>query len=522
MSRIIRANQSQPTVLWVMLLAILLVYLSFPTKNYYWDGIDFAHTIESASRVDTSLVHPNHLIYNLVGYLFYKLLRGMVANLRAVAALQILNSLLSASCAYVLFLILKSSLRSLYVSLCLTLLFAFSATWWRFSTDADAYVPSVLFLLISFYLILPNRKPKPFLVALTFSVAMCFHQLAILFGPVIVLGLFLQTESRGLKERIITVFEFGAPAFLLTVGAYYLCFHLASGRSDLVSFLHWTTSFSPEAGGFSFNLGSDMAYTLRGHARLFLGGRINLIKGLVNPLIGLLMFVLVVVIVLFTYVVLTSFSKPSLRWLRSLQRDQQHRKLVLLSLSWFLVYLIFLFFWIPQNTFYRLFYLPALIVLAGVVVKSSTSHGAHERKYRLALFVAAVSLANFLFLIFPYSHEEKYPPLAFAREMSKAWPAGTVVYYAMDNSDNSLVRYFNPATNWKSLDSLKPPAWEKELHDIYSKGAAAWLDYSAIDRLSSTPDGAAWLSRHAKQESRRELVNQAFKIRFVQIGPDTR
>lgn len=68
---------------------------------------------------------------------------------------------------------------------------------------------------------------------------------------------------------------------------------------------------------------------------------------------------------------------------------------------------------------------------------------------------------------------------------------------------------------------MKPAALENELHDIYSKGEAAWLDYSAIDRLSSTPDGAAWLSRHAKQESRRELVNQAFKIRFVQIVPNT-
>ena len=79
-----------------MLLAIPLIYLGFPTRNYYWDGIDFADTIESASRVDTSLVHPNHLIYNLVGYLFYKLLRGIGANLRAVAALQILNGILSA------------------------------------------------------------------------------------------------------------------------------------------------------------------------------------------------------------------------------------------------------------------------------------------------------------------------------------------------------------------------------------------------------------------------------------------
>jgi hypothetical protein len=348
---------------------------------------------------------------------------------------------------------------------------------------------------------------------------MCFHQLAVLFAPVIVLGLFLQTDSRGLKQKVIKVLQFSVSCFALTVGGYYLCFHLASGKSDLISFLHWITSFSPD-GGFSFNFGGALTYTLRGHARLLFGGRFNLIKGLMSPLIIATMLALAVTGPLLIYVTLKNLQKP-LHWLHALQPDQKQKYLLLLSLVWFAVYLIFLFFWIPQNTFYRLFYLPTLIVLAGVVVTSSMSHDAHERRYRLALLVAAVSLANFLFLIFPYSHEEKYPPLAFAREMSKAWPAGTVVYYAMDNSDNSLVRYFNPATNWKSLDSMKPAALENELHDIYSTGAAAWLDYSAIDRLSSTPDGAAWLSRHAKQESQSELVNQAFKIRFVQIVPNT-
>src|SRR6185369_13378817 len=105
-----------------------------PTRVYYWDGIVFAQAIEDASRLNPALVHPNHLIYNFAGYIFYKLMRALGADIRALTALQILNSLLSALCAGVLFSILRQTLRSFYISFCLALLFAFSATWWKFST----------------------------------------------------------------------------------------------------------------------------------------------------------------------------------------------------------------------------------------------------------------------------------------------------------------------------------------------------------------------------------------------------
>ena len=159
--------------------AVAVVYLLFPTRVYYWDGIVFAQAVEDAAALNPSLVHPNHLIYNFVGYLFYKLLRSLGAEMRALTALQILNSLLSAACARFFFSILFDTLRSFYVAMCLTVLFAFSATWWKFSTDANAYVPSVLFLLISFYLVLPRQKARPLLLAITFFVSLAFHQLAV-------------------------------------------------------------------------------------------------------------------------------------------------------------------------------------------------------------------------------------------------------------------------------------------------------------------------------------------------------
>src|SRR5689334_9018510 len=184
-------NLRHPAAPWLLFIATAVIYFAFPTRVYYWDGITFAQTIEDASSLSPSLVHPNHLVYNFAGYLFYKLLRTFGIELRALTALQILNSLFSTICAGVLFAILKDTLRSFYLAVCLTLLFAFSATWWKFSTDANAYVPSVLFLLVSFYLVLPQRRARPWLVALTFFLSMAFHQLAVLMFPVLALGVYL-------------------------------------------------------------------------------------------------------------------------------------------------------------------------------------------------------------------------------------------------------------------------------------------------------------------------------------------
>src|SRR2546428_7365711 len=100
---------------WVLAAFVLLIYLSFPTRNYYWDGISFAQTIEDAQGLHPSLIHPSHLIYNVVGYLFYRVIRLVGIDIRALTALQLMSSVLSAMCAFVLFHILRSAFRSIYI-----------------------------------------------------------------------------------------------------------------------------------------------------------------------------------------------------------------------------------------------------------------------------------------------------------------------------------------------------------------------------------------------------------------------
>ena len=387
---------------WLIFIAIALIYLLFPTRVYYWDGITFAQTIEGVTSLKPSLVHPNHLIYNFVGYIFYKLLHSLGTDIRALTALQILNCLLSAVCARSFFSILFDTLRSLYLSVCLTLLFAFSATWWKFSTDADAYIPSVLFLLISFYLVLPKQKARPLLLAFTFFIAMAFHQLAVLMWPVLALGVYLQNGELSFKRRVFNAAYFSAVAAVLIIASYAYLFYLASGSSDPHRLLSWAASYSPDA-DTGFNFWSNLRYSLRGQVRLFFGGRFNLLK--VNPGLIVLMICLISVTVLLLYDVLRSLVKRvALGTLPKLRLETRQKTVLLLSLLWTIVYVVFLFFWLPQNTFYRLFYVPALILLLGLLLAAAPRRAAQRRT--LAAFVIAVALANFVFMIYPFSRED--------------------------------------------------------------------------------------------------------------------
>jgi hypothetical protein len=490
-------RQSAP---WLLFIAIALIYLLFPTRNYYWDGIIFAQSIEDATSLNSSLVHPNHLIYNYAGYIFFKLLRSLGAEIRALTALQILSSILGAACARVFFSILFDTLRSLYLAVCLTLLFAFSATWWKFSTDANAYIPSVLFLLISFYLVLPDRKARPLLLAVMFFISLAFHQLAVLMWPALAVGVYLQDGEFSIRQRSLNAFYFSAVAAVLIIATYGYLFYLASGTFDVQRLLSWTASYSPDA-DTRFNVWSNLQYSLRGQVRLFFGGRFNLLKGLMNPLVLVLIAALVAAVAFVLFNVLRSLTilrggGPKLRL------EKRQKTVLVLSLLWALVYLVFLYFWLPQNTFYRLFYLAPLILLLGLLLSAVQNRVTKRRT--LAAFVVAVAVANFLFLIYPFSHVEKYPPLAFALEMNREWPPGTVIYYGAANSDQALVRYFNPSTHWKLL---RP--------ESMTTLGAAWLETTAIDQISSTAAGADWLRTHTR--SLKELNDGAYKIRFIQV-----
>ncbi len=439
-----------------LLLAPLALYLAFPTRNYYWDGVRFAIEIEKNLPL-SALAQPNHLIYELCGAWLYDAFDAMGFPVRALYLMQVANCLLAGSAVILLFKILRGKGWTNGRSLIAAWIFGFSATWWKFASDANAYVPAIFLLLCAYALIGSPRWV--WLAGLATAGAMLFHELAILFLPV---GLILLWKHRALLLTYLT-------AALAPVAIAYAWAYEAANPGQ--SFWRWITSHSADS-AFSFNPLKDLGYTLRGTVRLVFGGRWpDLVP---NPLSIAVCVLLAAAAAGFVFYASRAFPWKSISAPRAL-------------ICWIAVYVAFLFLWMPQNTFYRLFYLAPLIVL---LAPEATRAG--------GLFVGVVLLWNFAFLIYPESRTEFNVPLRFALAEHAAWPGGSAIMFHRFHPDLWTISYFNQQASWIGLDN---PDLNQMNYDLaYARGneKPLWVEQTAYELLDGSAEGRQWLAAHER------------------------
>jgi len=501
--------------------ATCAVYLAAPTKNYFFDGLKFAQSIEDSKSLSPALIDPNHLIYRVVGYLVFRASVGAGLHVRALSVLQSLSSFVAALTTFLFFCTMCGAFGSPRLAAVLTLLLGFSATWWKFATDADCYIPSVFFLVICFHLLLPERPSRPWLVAAAHSTAMVFHQIALPFFPAALVGLLTQTAGQSWRRRLATLLVYVSGTILLTSIAYTLGFSLTQEEHRLPAFLRWITTRAPDA-TFRFSLRNNLLLSLRGNVRLFLGGRVNFAAAAMPEFTVISIVVLTILFLLLSVLIV----RPRRRGGPSYTRDRGPREnsapLLWPSVTWVVAYLVFLFFWLPQDTYYRLFYLPAILTLLGVFLKYANDRVGSEIRRAMPVAVAIIALSNFTFLILPYSTLTANPPLRFALEMNQVWRGNAVVYYATDSPDVWLLRYFSPGTRWLFLEDPDLGMIEKDLKRIYSEGHKVWIETSAIDALTSRyANFPEWLEEHSQGTQRYQLIYPGYRFRIDQVLPLT-
>jgi hypothetical protein len=497
-------EEARPAPAWMnaaLAGVVLLIYAVLPTKNYYWDGISFAQNIEQAGGLKspdfwTNLIHPNHLIYNFVGYLAWISVRGLGFHVRALSVLQAINMVSAAASTWLLQRTLLRITRSMYLSTALTAVFAFSAIFWKYATDANAYVPSVLFLIAAFYALISGSRRRPLLVGLLHVCAMLIHQLAVLFFPAAALGVFLRGGWRDLWRYCLV-------AAGITLPAYFTGFWLQRHETSLLAFVRWLTGHSPDV-SFSFNVPRNFATTIESYTRLYFGGTGRLLQFFGPFMLVTLVLLAMTLVTLIVAVVRYRADLRLMQWPRG-ESDSLR-----VSWMWLAAYVVFLFFWLPGNTFYKLFCLPAIMFIAGQWLAQYRG----PRRNRLALLAATIALANLALFIYPYSRPEYNQSLRFATRMQPLWSDRTVVYYSTFTVDNWFIRYFNPETTWKPVDpkDVATTFPESARRDV-ENGQEVWLDASAADTLA----GSGFAATHF--ETSQEDNYPKHPIRFFRWNP---
>jgi hypothetical protein len=460
----------------------LVIYCALPTRNFYWDGVAFAIAIEKRQPA-ASLFYPSHLLYMSWGSWLYGLATAAGIHTRALFAMQAANGVL-AGLSVILF---YRSLRQWGVPAGLgtagALVFAFSATWWKFAGDANAYVPAI-FLLLCANLLLANRRTTV-LAGCAHAGAMLFHELAIFFLPAALPSL---RKNRGLLAAY-------TAAAVVPVAIAYAAAHRAISRISAVPrFFSWVTLHSPDS-GFSFQPFANALLSLRGTLRLFFGGRVG--DAADGGLSRAALLALAVAAV--------AFLVATWRAVRAIEVASPPVSAVV----WAGVYVAFLLFWMPQNTFYRLFYLPAAIAIALTMLRQ-----APRAAMAVGLFVPVLLLWNLAFAIYPQSRAESNAPYRFALAQTKRWPPGTPIAFHIFHPDLWTISYFNQQAAWIGMTDADTGLLERNLAEARNEGRTLWVEQTAYDLVESGSGGRQWLAAHEDPANLIEFHDAKHEFRF--------
>src|SRR5262249_26935969 len=217
-----------------------LIYLATLTSDYFWDGITFALQIEKVAKGERGialLFHQNHLLYNAFGYLLYTSVRSLGLSVRALTILELANVIIGAIGVGVFFQLAERVTGSRYGAALCSIALAVSAAWWKLSTDADAYIPAVVLILLCLRH-LTGENPRWYIAALALAGAMLMHEISSLFSLGAIATVF--STSRGNKRGFAS--KMSMAAWLLVVSAYYLCAYLLHGIRRPLDVVRWATS----------------------------------------------------------------------------------------------------------------------------------------------------------------------------------------------------------------------------------------------------------------------------------------
>lgn len=448
--------------LLIVLACAFVLYAAFPTRTYYWDGVLFALNIEDVARGQSSplmLFHPNHLLYTAFGYVLYRAALASGLTVRAITALQLANVVASVAACAVLYAVARRLLESREKALFCATLFAFGATWWKFSTDANAYIFSILLILLAvwFATATPARWRA---AALCHAGAMLFHELAV-FAYAVILAAMLLHRPR----RIALCVAYVAGTAALLAIAYWICYSLTD-HSRYPTLLAWITSFASDS-GYTRSL-AQITGSFASYVKLFVGGRIALIREYLSVLsaVAFAICAIAAVIAFRQRAIKAGAGNHALLW------------------AWAIPYVIFLGSWDPGSPFHKLFVWPSIVLLIAAYLPT---------RYALAVALAAWNFGAF---IYPHSHASADPVLVLAQKIDRELPKNATIYYAAFSPDDWYLAYFAPGRKWIKLNGE------------IAEGASCF-DTTALASNPGVPTNRTW-----------ELVNTQHNIRLAcRIGP---
>ncbi len=321
----------------------LAVFSLLPNADQGMDSYIYAINIRDSAE----LLHPHHLLYNLLGVILYRLLS--FTGLGSLEILSLFNSLLGAVVLTIIYRILRIYMdphRALAALLTLGALYSF----WYYSTSVEVNMAALLFAVMAILLISAKKDSSANgkAASLVIAAGALFHQvLVLMYIPLFIVLLRCRKSFSG------TIREIGAGIFALAA-VYFTCAILIVPDHSLESAWRWLTLYSHLGPWGKLSLG-NFAISVWGITKAFFGGdqiRQIIYGGNIRPSDYLYM------LLLFSGISILLFAAAG-----SLLRRFSWNTFELFLLSNSLVFGLFAFWWAPTDDGFWLYSVLPLIML---------------------------------------------------------------------------------------------------------------------------------------------------------------
>jgi hypothetical protein len=344
-----------------ILIALALAFLAMwgfagaLTRQYTFDAIAYAWQIERFhdSGNPNWLLHPHHLIYNPLAYLWWRGVHGLPGFARSLDAQQLLSAVAGGAAVALAYIAARQGTGSRMIALGLALLLWACFGLWLIATDGAIYALGLAFWMAAIALGLQLlERPRPLnAVALgaVAGLAVLVHQMHLLLAPAVIVAPVLAGRTRWEQARLLLL-SLGVGSFLLFGG-----YALAADARDLESaesVWGWLTAYGRDGRWWDFDIAQNVRKDVEALARVLSADADALVARIGPPLeqasaahgIGLVLLL------------------PAL-----LTRGRQ----MIFSAFWLLPYAAFFTIWVPGYYAYWVPIMFGLLLTAGLVAEGA-------------------------------------------------------------------------------------------------------------------------------------------------------
>ena len=362
-------------VLPAVLFSFALIYLGFPTWDYYFDGLTFAMAVEGvAAGGDPGwLLHPHHLLYSPLAFLAYETAWALGLKIRAWLLMQWLSTLCAASGLYLFYRLQRRTGIGAGAALAGIVLLGSSYSYWRFGTQGDTTMPTALLLLVVLSLAISYPGSRPMVSAavrlgLVQGAAILLHETAMLFIPAVAWAIWRSRRGRhrDWRPRVRAIAAFLAAVAAVAGTAYLAATVLVLGIRSPAGFAGWLSGYfaADPRTGYAAAYGGWAGSNISASARAWIDAWFGTFSVESLPLTVAAALIAMAMLGHLPFRTIGAIlAKPF--------RDPDRRRLTIeILLVWLVIHAVFFTWWKPGHTRFWLLALPGwtLLIQTGLAV----------------------------------------------------------------------------------------------------------------------------------------------------------